>query len=951
LRFALRQIAALASLLVGGFAVLLGGFAAAAAEPVDFERQIAVTLARHCAECHNGSDPAGGLDLTRHEAALKGGESGQGAIVPGKPAQSYLVERIAAGEMPPEGKGARVGAAELKQLEAWINAGAPWPNGRVLSAFEATSESRAGRDWWSFKPPERSTMPAVRHADWVRTPIDTFVLAALEAAGLEPSAQTDRATFIRRASIDLLGMPPTPSEIEAFVADGGPDAYERLVDRMLASPRYGERWARHWLDVVRFGESNGYETNTARANAWPYRDWLIGALNDDLPFDRFVLAQLAGDQIGQDAATGYLVGGAHDIVGSPDVELTLAQRMNDLDDMIATTGSAFLGLSVACARCHDHKFDPISQRDYYALQAVFTGVQHGERELHTADTQSRDRQRTELQAQLANVQRQLQSVLARQQPLARVADPTGSALRPPVTARLNVDRFAPLRARYIRFMVLATSQLEPCLDELEVFSAAEEFTNLAAAARGAKATASSVFAGGTSNLHQLSHINDGRYGNSRSWISAQTGGGWVQIELGESAPIECVIWGRDRDGAFKDRLPTRYKIEVSEDGAAWQTVATSDDRRPYDPEATEPDPTTSESVGADAAQTLQGLRGEVAALSKRIERLAPRQVYAGSFVQPPPTHLLYRGEAMQKREPVAPGGLSAVGSPLALAESTSETERRLALARWIADGKNPLAARVMVNRIWQYHFGQGLVRTPSDFGFNGGQASHPALLDWLATEFVAGGGRAKSLHRMLMLSSTYRQASAARAAPMATDATNRLLWRFSPRRLEAEAIRDAVLATSGALDLRMGGPGYDVFEPNTNYVKVYVPKKAFCADEWRRMVYQNKPRMRQDATFGEFDCPDSSQTMARRNVSTTALQALNLLNGPFMIEQAGLFAERLKQEAGDDRQEQIRRGFWLALGREPDEDELSAAQALVAREGLLVFCRALYNANEFLHVN
>jgi mono/diheme cytochrome c family protein len=944
LPFALRQNAVLASLLLAGCTV-------AAAEPVDFERQIAVTLARHCAECHNDSDPAGGLNLTQHDAALKGGESGQPAIVPGKSTESYLIERVAAGEMPPEGKGARVGAAELKQLEAWIDAGAPWPNGRVLSALETTSQNRAGRDWWSLKAVQRPPLPAVRNARWVRTPIDAFVLAALEAAGLEPSAEADRATFIRRASFDLLGLPPTQAEIVAFVADRAPDAYERLVDRMLASPRYGERWARHWLDVVRFGESNGYETNTARPNAWPYRDWLIGALNDDLPYDRFVLAQLAGDQVGQDAATGYLVAGAHDIVGSPDVELTLAQRMNDLDDMIATTGSAFLGLSVACARCHDHKFDPISQRDYYALQAVFAGVQHGERELHTAGTQSRDRERSELQAQRAKVQRQLQSLLARQQPLARVANPTSSALRPPLTARLNVDRFAPVRARFVRFTVLATSQLEPCLDELEVFAAGEEFTNLAAATTGAKATASSVFAGGTSNLHQLSHINDGRYGNSRSWISAETGGGWVQIELGEPALIECVIWGRDRDGAFKDRLPTRYKIEASEDGAAWQTMATSDDRGPYDPQATPPDTAKSESVPTDVAQKLEALRGEVAALSERIERLAPQQIYAGTFVEPPPMHLLYRGEAMQKRKPVAPGAVSAVGSPLALAESTNDAERRLALARWIADEKNPLSARVMVNRIWHYHFGQGLVRTPSDFGFNGGQASHPALLDWMATEFIASGGRAKPLHRKLMLSSTYRQASTARAAPLATDATNRLLWRFSPRRLEAEAIRDAVLATSGALDLRMGGPGYDVFEPNTNYVKVYVPKKAFGADDWRRMVYQNKPRMRQDATFGEFDCPDSSQTMARRNVSTTALQALNLLNGPFMVEQAGLFAERLKRDAGDDQQMQIRSAFWLALGREPDEDELSAAQALVAREGLLAFCRALYNANEFLHLN
>jgi hypothetical protein len=922
----------------------------AAAEDVDFERHIAGILVRRCAACHAATDPAGGLNLMQRDTATAGGESGLPAIAAGNPAQSNLLLRIGAGEMPPEGKGAPVTAAELAQLENWIKAGAAWPRDRVLSPFEFTTAARAGRDWWSLRRPVRPAIPQVRHADRARTPIDAFVLAALEPRGLELSPEADRGTLIRRASLDLLGLPPSPQEIDAFVADASPDAYERLIDRLLASPRYGERWARHWLDVVRFGESNGYETNTIRANAWPYRDWLIGALNDDIPYRQFVLEQLAGDQVGADAAAGFLVGGAHDIVFSPDVELTRAQRMNDLDDIISTTAAAFLGLTVGCARCHDHKFDPIAQRDYYALQAIFAGVQHGERELRSGDWHGRRQQRADLQKQRGELENQSRNLAARHQPLAQLGGADGPR-RPAVSARANIDRFAPTRARFIRFTVLATSQSEPCLDELEVFATDGAAGNLAAATRGAKATASSVYAGGESALHRLPHVNDGRYGNSRSWISAEPGSGWVQIELPESATVECVVWARDREGAFRDRLATRYQIELSEDGAAWRVVANGDDRQTYDPQAEPADAMGPQNLPPAIAEQLDRLRGQIASLDTQIDELAPRQVYAGAFSKPEATHVLYRGEPLQPREQVAPGAIASVAPALQLDVDASDAERRLALARWITSDDNPLSARVMANRIWHYHFGQGLVRTPGDFGFNGGTASHPELLDWLATEFLAQGGRAKALHRAIMLSATYRQASRHIPQAAAQDAGARLLWRYPSRRLEAEPLRDSVLFATGTLDLRMGGPGYDVFEPNTNYVKVYAPKKSFGPAEWRRMVYQTKPRMRQDATFGEFDCPDSSQSMARRNVSTTALQALNLLNGPFMVQQASLFAERIEREAGSMPTDQVRRAFRLALGREPDADESVAASALVEAQGLLVFCRALLNANEFLYLN
>ena len=922
-----------------------------AADPIDFERDVAPVFVRHCAGCHNSSDLAGGLDLTQSATAHRGGESQQPAIVPGDAAASQLLARITAGEMPPEGKGQRPSASQVAQLTAWIASGAAWPTGRTLSTAEFTTDLRAGRDWWSLSVPKRPPVPAVRQSQRVRVPLDAFVQARLEEQGLSPADETDRATFIRRVSLDLLGLPPTRQEIDEFAGDAAPDAYEKLIDRMLASPRYGERWARHWLDVVRFGESNGYETNTARPNAWPYRDWVIQAINDDLPYPRFVLEQLAGDQLGIDAATGFLVAGAHDGVGSPDIELTLQQRLNDLDDIVSTTSSGFLGLSANCAKCHDHKFDPISQRDYYSLQAIFAGVQHGQRAWRTAGSDQRRLQEIELRQKLAIIEREAQELTRAQQPLAHIGPTPAPAKRPAVNARMNVDRFAPVRARWVRLTVLATSQSEPCIDELEIFSANEPSRNIALATLGAKAAASSVFSNGTSSLHKLDHINDGHYGNSCSWISAETGTGWVRIELPQPTVVDCVAWARDREGQFRDRLPTRYRLEVSENGEAWQVVANSEDRQSYDPAATAVNMSATDGLPPEVAERVASLRRQAEAILARLDQLAPREIYAGTFAQAEPTHLLYRGEPLQKRDAVNPGAIRAVGDSLTLAADAPEAERRVALAQWIGSPLNPLTARVFVNRIWHYHFGQGLLKTPSDFGFHGGRPSHPELLDWLAIEFMEGGWRPKALHRMIMLSATYRQSSQPNPRCTATDAGNRLLWRFAPRRLEAEAIRDAVLWTSGALDLRMGGPGYEVFEPNTNYVKVYTPKKSFGPAEWRRMVYQNKPRMRQDATFGEFDCPDSSQTMARRNISTTALQALNLLNGPFMLQQAGLFAARLEREHPSDRDAQIDAAFWLAFGRAPDNDEQAAARTLIVEQGLSVFCRALYNANEFVYLN
>jgi mono/diheme cytochrome c family protein len=911
-----------------------------------FDQQVAPILVRNCVDCHNASQRSGGLDLTARDTALAGGDSGP-VIVADQPDASYLVERVAEGSMPPANYGGPLKESDVAALREWIGHGAPWPTQRRLSPFELSTDRRAGYDWWSLQPIVEHAPPKLDDP-WIRTPLDQFVLLKLRERGLAPSVDADRGAFIRRATFDLLGLPPTVEEIDAFLADLRPDAYERLIDRLLASPRYGERWGRHWLDVVRFGETNGYETNTPRPNAWHYRDYVIESLNADKPFDQFIREQLAGDQLAVDAATGFLVGGPHDTVGNQTLEGTRQQRADDLDDMITATSGAFLGLSIGCARCHDHKFDPISQRDYYGLQAMFAGVKHGERTIRGPDYEQRLHEEPEIRRQLAAIDRRLSLF----EPLANTSSGENAQRRAPVHARWNTDRFAPVVAKFIRFTILKTNQFEPCIDELEIFTADSQPRNVALANGGATATASSEFENGRSPIHKLVHVNDGIYGNGHSWISAEPGAGWVQIELAEPATIDRVVWARDREERFDDRLAVEYRIEVATEPDIWQIVATSDDRAPFDPTAASPAPFNPDRLPNGQAEQARQLLAEREELLARLPEAGLLQIYSGAFDEHPAlTHRLERGDVMQPREEVPPATPHAVGQRRELSDHAVDAQRRRTLADWITAADNPLTARVLVNRVWQHHFGRGLVNTPNDFGFHGGKPSHPELLDWLATRCIAEGWHLKSLHRLIMLSSTYRQASTMNDHCATVDADSRLLWRFPPRRLEAEAIRDAILAASGKLDLRMGGPGYDVFQPNKNYVHVYLPKTEFGPDEWRRMVYQFKPRMEQDATFGAFDCPDASASVGRRHVSTTALQALNLLNSPFVIQQAGYFAERLRREVGDEPVEQARRGFAIALGREPATAELHSAVSLIEGNGLAVFCRALFNANEFVYLD
>jgi hypothetical protein len=1049
-------------------------------------------------------------------------------------------------KMPP--KGEPLSTEQIGLLRAWIDQGAQWPD----------DGSGATAKHWAWEPVKRPAIPEIRNPkSEIRNPIDRFLLAKLAEKNLTYSPPADARTLIRRLYFTIIGLPPTPEEVAAFVREfqtgNRESAIGNLVEKLLVSPHFGERWARHWLDVVRFAESNGYETNGARKNAWPYRDWVIRAFNSDMPYDRFIAEQLAGDALGADEATGFIVGGPTDIVKSPDPVLTANQRAEDLNDFAATTASAFLGLTVHCARCHNHKFDPIAMTDYYAVVACFAGVQHGERAVKPANFAELQAKGDALRRELVPLERQLaqfdppahpartlvihnddpqrtaqllpskgaaakypdglergqagdtgnpsrlptlgkgylywnqvpgQNVFAwspqvagrfrvwlswgggytthaqdaryvldrdgdaattgDQTEIARVshqkfADGSGSApgqrqwsgffdagaheltptakiflrggtnaqyvsadvvvlqeepppaltqlatrttqpsLRLAVTRGLNTERFAPVAAKFLRFTVSETTQLEPCIDELEVFTAEAAPRNVALASAGAKASASGTYP--NNPLHKLEHLNDGQYGNERSWISNERGKGWVQIEFAQVETIDRVAWSRDRDNVprYNDRLATRYRIEVSSDGVAWQTVASADDRLAFGTKV--PGGVIYAADGAAGAEAER--LGELLASRKKLEADITAvttfpMVYAGKFGKPGDTHLMHRGDPMQPREKVGPGALGRFAPKLSLPAEATDQERRLALAKWLGSQENPLTARVIVNRLWHYHFGTGLVDTPSDFGLNGGRPSHPELLDWLASELLASGWQLKHVHRLILTSAAFAQGgqysvfssqfsvkkpvATGRATEhwtlntdylkraAATDASNRLLWHFPARRLEAEPLRDAMLAVSGKLDRTMGGPGFDLFEANSNYVKVYNSRADFGPAEFRRMVYQAKPRTELDTTFGAFDCPDAGQVSPKRTRSTTPLQALNLLNSPFAVQQAESFAERLRREAGQGTDAQVRRAFQLGFLREPAADELAASMKLVQAHGLAALCRALFNANEFLTV-
>ena len=921
--------------------VFLTPVAARAESPeVDFyQKSVRPILEEHCFDCHGPEKQKNKLRFDTTLGILKGGESGEPLLLPGHSVDSYLLKRVTStnpkDKMPP--KGDRLHPAQVEILRRWIDAGAELPG-----AKEAAGELRIKTDHWSFQPVRRPNPPA-RDGRFGNNAIDGFVLSKLREQGLVPSPKADPRTLVRRLYLVMHGMPPTPAEVEEFVSDTGADAWERLVDRVLASPRYGERWARHWMDVVRYADTDGFERNVERKSAYPYRDYLIESFNADKPYNLFVKEQLAGDMLGVDRATGFLVAGPYDSVKSGDTNLTLMQRQEELADMVNTTGTAFLGLTMGCARCHNHKFDPILQKDYYAMQAVFAGVQMGERPLR----EMRDpAQAGVLEALKLSESRQKAELEALKKKAALVPDALPEQIgggRPPVSAMRNEDGFEPVETMAVRFTILGNSGAEVCLDELEVFDT--EGKNVALALHGGKASASGTLPGYA--IHQLEHLNDGKFGNAHSWISNTKGSSWVQIDFPAKVRVGKVVWGRDREGRLTDRLAMHYKIEAASEPGQWKQVSSSEGRR-AGTAAQGANSFLAKLSPGDAAvakklqEELLSLRGRIAA--------GEHSAWVGKFMaEPVRTHRLYRGEPLQKREVVAPDALSVLGT-LALDVDATDAQRRMAFAEWVVSEANPLTARVLVNRLWHYVFGNGLVDTPSDLGLNGSRPTHPELLDWLADEFVRGGWSIKQMQRQLLLSATFQQGSAPRPEAEKRDADGRLLWRYTPRRLEAEAIRDSMLAVSGALDLKMGGAGFYLMDVVRENVRHYFPKETYTPEEYRRMVYLFRVRAAQDGVFGAFDCPDGGSVMAKRSRSNTPLQALNLFNSTFVGGQGELLQKRLQDESGSQSAEQVQLAFRLFYARPPDAYELERSQAFIGEHGLLSFVRALYNTSEFLFI-
>lgn len=914
-----------------------------------FETTIRLLFTSHCVECHGPQSQQGGLRLDARHFALQGGDGGP-VIVASHPQESELLRRVRASDlserMPPEEK-PPLSAAEIDLLSRWIASGADWPE----SEYDIQQRHDPRRDHWAFQP-VRVIAPPQRNSAGPSTPrnlIDDYIAAELAEQQLSRAPEADRHTLIRRLSLDLLGLPPSAEQIEDFVSDQSPLAWHALVDRMLASPRYGERWAQHWLDVIRYADTHGFEVNTPRENAWRYRDYVIRAFNDDLPYNQFVFEQIAGDTCGVGEATGFLVAAAALLpgqIGADDASKRLA-RQDALDEVITGTSAALLGITLGCARCHDHKFDPFTQRDYYAMQDFFAGLEYGDREVLDSDSAQRKRQAAELDKQISSLQQQVDAFDLIVSNVSGIG--TGSPperRRTPLNARRNVEKVSTQRARFVRFTVLETidnNRHEPCIDELEIYAADDDTTNVALASLGAIASSSGNYPDEVQ--HRLDHINDGRYGNARSWISNQLGQGWVQIELPHEVEIGRIVWGRDREGVFQDRLAVRYTLAVSLDGTTWQEVASDMDRVVL----------PSGNVATSGTSGNSGPIGPVAELMSKITHLQierdrlskPVMAFAGLFREPEVTYVLRRGDAEQQVAPIANRVPELFSAATSRGSVVSESDRRIALARWIASDHNSLTSRVIANRVWQYHFGRGLVSTPSDFGNHGSRPTHPELLDWLANELVTHNWSLKHLHRLILTSETYRQSSINLSVANDIDRDNTLLWRFPSRRLESEAIRDSILFVTGELNLEMGGPGFDFFKSRGG-LDGFPEVDEFRPQQLRRMIYAHKVRMEQVPVFGAFDCPHAGQAMPLRGRSTTAIQALNLFNSRFMIDRSNLLADRIARQGSGDPREQVQDCFQQVLGRDASDKELVTATQVVRDHGLATLTRVLLNCNEFL---
>lgn len=968
---------------------------------IDFARDVAPVLARRCLSCHNEVEKKGGLSLETAEGTRVGGESGP-VVVPGKPGESSLIELIrpAAGQAEMPKNGDPLAEAEIEAIARWIEEGAVRPDGLRLEAPKVEST-----DWWSLQPiaPGPIPAPAAEDAAWAESPIDAFLAAARRERGLDGSPPADRRTLIRRLSFDLVGLPPEFEAVEAFERDAAPDAYERLVDRLLASPAHGERWARHWLDVVHFGETHGYDKDKPRPHAWPYRDYVIRAFNEDKPYRRFVQEQIAGDVLFPHTrdgieALGFLSAGPWDFIGHAElpeskIDGKVARHL-DRDDMVSNAIGAFCSVTVHCAQCHNHKFDPVTQRDYYALQAVFAALDRADREYDLDPGVSR--RRAELNARR-------RSLAARRDALAeRVRELCGEELRRLDEAVAAAEKLEiPSKQGYHSGIESSPDETKwvqvdlgrpVALERIELVAAHDDFNGIGAGfgfppRYRVELADEPDFEGEVFVVADRSAADEPNPKSTPVVLPTQgRAARFVRVTATRLAArqddyifalAELSAW--DVEGRNVARGASVRALDSIESPERWSTANLVDGVHPRQGTSEarraqllgEREALVRERVPAQVLEAQKEVEAGLAAVQGELALLPrPQTVYVGSvytgsgnFIgtggaggRPRPVYLLARGDVTKPGEEISPGALAAV-APLDgnfhLSESHAEGDRRAALAAWLIDDRHPLTWRSIVNRIWLYHFGRGVVDTPSDFGRMGQPPTHPELLDWLAAEFRDEGGSLKRLHRLLATSAAYRQSSADRPSMSAKDAENRYLWRSNRRRLEAEAVRDSILWAAGRLDRSMGGPSFQDFvvekpehSPHYEY-RLHDPEDP---RSHRRSIYRFLVRSQQHPFMATMDCADPSMFVDKRGETISPLQALALLNNPLTTAMAHHFSERVASR-GDGAVEQIGEAFRIALGRNPSRDDLDALSDYARRRGMANACRLILNMNEFVFVD
>jgi len=840
LRIGRRPIWPVISLLVCAVA------SAQTAKKVSFATDVAPILAKNCAQCHGPAPAMANLDLRSRDAALKGGQHGP-AIVPGDAAASRLYQHLTGKAQPQMPMGWRLTDAEIAVIKAWIDNGAEWDSAAPLNAATPASDKTTAehkftpqqRNYWAFQKVTKPAVPAVG----ARNPIDAFVLAKLATQNLKPNPPADKVTLLRRAYLDLTGLPPSPEDTQAFLADNSPAAFEKVVDRLLASPQYGERWGRHWLDLARYADSAGFKADETRPNVWRYRDYVIQSFNEDKPYDRFVKEQIAGDELYPDDPAARIATG-FDRLWPDESNLAnpILRRQEILNDITDTVGAVFMGMTYGCARCHDHKFDPILQKDYYRLQAFFANIRNDDHaSLLTGD------QAAAYQRQRAEWENQTREIRAKMETL------------------------------------LASVRVERLKEDIGMFP---------------KEAQDAVF-----------------------------------TPPEQRTPMQWQMYYRSAS-----RLPSNRELERALKG--------------------------------DAKQQYADLQKELALFDglKPADPPVAEAIFDGSR-NAPPEFVLFKGVWDAPLDEVQPGVLSILDpapAKIVAPEGLNSTGRRSALANWLTDPKNPLTARVMVNRIWQDHFGKGIVGTSSDFGVMGERPADPQLLDYLATSFVENGWSIKKMHRLIMLSNTYQQSSAYQEQAAKVDPDNKLLWRFDRRRLEGEVIRDSMLMAAGQLNLKMGGPG--VFPPipqgisNGSKYLAWTPEKD-PAEADRRSVYVFVKRNLRYPMFEAYDFPDTSESCPRRYATVSPTQPLVGMNDDLIRQWSRELANRVLNDAGLSPDQQVERAFRIVFNRAPKDDERQAVLDFLnkqageiggetARAAAFVdFCQTLLNSNEFLYVN